>query len=44
MVALAGRMPTVSMDAIEELEDLTKAVEVQEVVGGGGESALGRGG
>ena len=41
-MALAGVMPTVSSDAIEELEDLTEAVEIQEVIRPGREIALGR--
>ena len=32
MVARARRTPTVPRDAIEELEDLTEAVEIQEVI------------
>ena len=30
---VAGRRPTVASDAIEHLEDLTEAIEIQEVVG-----------
>jgi hypothetical protein len=32
MVALSGRHLAVSSDAIEELEDLAEAVEIQEVI------------
>ena len=42
-VAVAGVMPTVSSDAIEELEDLTEAVEIQEVIRPWREIVLGRG-
>jgi hypothetical protein len=31
-VALSRRHPAVSSDAIEELEDVTEAVEIQEVI------------
>jgi hypothetical protein len=40
----AGRTPTVASHALEELEDLTKAVEVEEVIRPRREIALGWGG
>jgi hypothetical protein len=43
MVALSGRHLAVSSDAIEELEDLAEAVEIQEVIRPRREIALGRG-
>jgi hypothetical protein len=42
-VALGRRHPAVSSDAIEELEGLTEAVEIQEVIRPRREIALGRG-
>ena len=42
-VALSRRHPAVSSDAIEELEDLAEAVEIQEVIRLWREIALGRG-
>jgi hypothetical protein len=43
VVALSRRRPAVSGDAVEELEDVTEAVEIQEVIRPGREVALGRG-
>jgi hypothetical protein len=43
MLAVRRRHPAVSRDAIEELEDLTEAVEIQEVIRPWREIALGRG-
>ena len=42
-MALSRRHPAVSSDAIEESEDVTEAVEIQEVIGPWREIALGRG-
>jgi hypothetical protein len=43
VVALSRRHQVVSSDALEELEDLAKAVEIQEVIRPWQEIALGRG-
>jgi hypothetical protein len=43
VVVLSRRHPAVSRDAIEELEDVTKAVEIQEVIRPWREIVLGRG-
>ena len=43
VLALSRRHLTVSSDAIEESEDFTEAVEIQEVIRPWGEIALGRG-
>jgi hypothetical protein len=43
VVALSRRRPAVSSDAIEELEDVTEAVEIQEVIRPGREITFGRG-
>jgi hypothetical protein len=43
VLALSRRHPAVSRDAIEELEDLTEAVEIQEVIRPWREIAHGRG-